>query len=220
MGVTKLTRVQYTSKEDEQTENLRKMLMAMAKDIRVILIKIADRLHNMRTMAYQTEEKQRQKSLETMEIYAPIAHRLGMQRAKWELEDLALMYLDPAGYKEITDTLNYRMDTLKPFMSNVETKIKKRLADEGLQVTVYSRIKHIYSIYRKMYAQKLDINGIFDLCAFRVIVDTIPDCYNVLGIIHDMFKPAGQIQGLYLDPEAEHVSERSHYCHRLRGHTV
>ena len=188
-GVTKLTRVQYTSKEDEQMENLRKMLMAMAKDIRVILIKIADRLHNMRTMAYQTEEKQRQKSLETMEIYAPIAHRLGMQRAKWELEDLALMYLDPAGYKEITDTLNYRMDTLKTFMSNVETKIKKRLADEGLQVTVYSRIKHIYSIYRKMYAQKLDINGIFDLCAFRVIVDTIPDCYNVLGIIHDMFKP-------------------------------
>ena len=116
-GVTKLTRVQYTSKEDEQMENLRKMLMAMAKDIRVILIKIADRLHNMRTMAYQTEEKQRQKSLETMEIYAPIAHRLGMQRAKWELEDLALMYLDPAGYKEITDTLNERMDTLKSFMS-------------------------------------------------------------------------------------------------------
>ena len=188
-GVTKLTRVQYTSKEDEQMENLRKMLMAMAKDIRVILIKIADRLHNMRTMAYQTEEKQRQKSLETMEIYAPIAHRLGMQRAKWELEDLALMYLDPAGYKEITDTLNDRMDTLKSFMSAVETKIKKRLEDEGLQVTVYSRIKHIYSIYRKMYAQKLDINGIFDLCAFRVIVDTIPDCYNVLGIIHDMFKP-------------------------------
>ncbi len=188
-GVTKLTRVQYTSKEDEQMENLRKMLMAMAKDIRVILIKIADRLHNMRTMAYQTEEKQRQKSLETMEIYAPIAHRLGMQRAKWELEDLALMYLDPTGYKEITDTLNERMDTLKSFMSSVEEKMKKRLSDEGLQVTVTSRIKHIYSIYRKMYAQKLDINGIFDLCAFRVIVDTIPDCYNVLGIIHDMFKP-------------------------------
>ena len=188
-GVTKLTRVQYTSKEDEQMENLRKMLMAMAKDIRVILIKIADRLHNMRTMAYQTEEKQRIKSLETMEIYAPIAHRLGMQKAKWELEDLALMYLDPTGYNEIMKTLESRMDTLKSFMQNMETKMKKRLEDEGLQVTVYSRIKHIYSIYRKMYAQKLDINGIFDLCAFRVIVDTIPDCYNVLGIIHDMFKP-------------------------------
>ena len=188
-GVTKLTRVQYTSKEDEQMENLRKMLMAMAKDIRVILIKIADRLHNMRTMAYQTEEKQRIKSLETMEIYAPIAHRLGMQKAKWELEDLALMYLDPTGYNEIMKTLESRMDTLESFMQSMETKMKKRLEDEGLQVTVYSRIKHIYSIYRKMYAQKLDINGIFDLCAFRVIVDTIPDCYNVLGIIHDMFKP-------------------------------
>ena len=188
-GVTKLTRVQYTSKEDEQMENLRKMLMAMAKDIRVILIKIADRLHNMRTMAYQTEEKQRIKSLETMEIYAPIAHRLGMQRAKWELEDLALMYLDPTGYKEIMETLDSRMDTLESFMTTVGDKMKKRLDEEGMHVTVYSRIKHIYSIYRKMYAQKLDINGIFDLCAFRVIVDTIPDCYNVLGIIHDMFKP-------------------------------
>ena len=188
-GVTKLTRVQYTSKEDEQMENLRKMLMAMSKDIRVILIKIADRLHNMRTMAYQTEEKQRIKSLETMEIYAPIAHRLGMQKAKWELEDLALMYLDPTGYNEIMKTLESRMDTLENFMQSMETKMKKRLEDEGLEVTIYSRIKHIYSIYRKMYAQKLDINGIFDLCAFRVIVDTIPDCYNVLGIIHDMFKP-------------------------------
>lgn len=188
-GVTKLTRVQYTSKEDEQMENLRKMLMAMAKDIRVILIKIADRLHNMRTMAYQTEEKQRIKSLETMEIYAPIAHRLGMQRAKWELEDLALMYLDPTGYNEIMQTLQERMPTLEAFMNDVEGQIKRRLEEEGMHASVYSRIKHIYSIYRKMYAKKLDINGIFDLCAFRVIVDTIPDCYNVLGIIHDMFKP-------------------------------
>lgn len=188
-GVTKLTRVQYTSKEDEQMENLRKMLMAMAKDIRVILIKIADRLHNMRTMAYQTEEKQRIKSLETMEIYAPIAHRLGMQRAKWELEDLALMYLDPTGYNEIMQTLQERMPTLEAFMNDVDGQIKRRLEEEGMHASVYSRIKHIYSIYRKMYAQKLDINGIFDLCAFRVIVDTIPDCYNVLGIIHDMFKP-------------------------------
>ena len=188
-GVTKLTRVQYTSKEDEQMENLRKMLMAMAKDIRVILIKIADRLHNMRTMNYQTAEKQRSKSLETMEIYAPIAHRLGMQRAKWELEDLSLQYLDPAGYREITRTLEERMPELEKFMSAMEEKIQNRLLDNGVKATVYCRIKHVYSIYRKMYAQKLDITGIFDLCAFRVIVDTIPDCYNVLGIIHDMFKP-------------------------------
>ena len=188
-GVTKLTRVQYTSKEDEQAENLRKMLMAMAKDIRVILIKIADRLHNMRTMDYQTPEKQKSKSLETMEIYAPIAHRLGMQRAKWELEDLALQYLDPQGYKEITDSLNARMPVLEKFMESMKQKIQTRLDAEGVDNTIYYRIKHVYSIYRKMYAQKLDMNGIFDLCAFRVIVDTIPDCYNVLGIIHDMFKP-------------------------------
>lgn len=188
-GVTKLTRVQYTSVEDEQMENIRKMLMAMAKDIRVILIKIADRLHNMRTMAYQSTEKQRSKSLETMEIYAPIAHRLGIQRVKWELEDLSLQYLDPAGYKEITDSLESRMPQFEAFMSAVEEKIQRRLDEEGIHATIYSRIKHVYSIYRKMYAQKLDISGIFDLCAFRVIVDTIPDCYNVLGVIHDMFKP-------------------------------
>ncbi len=179
----------YTSKEDEQMENLRKMLMAMAKDIRVILIKIADRLHNMRTMDYQTPDKQRTKSLETMEIYAPIAHRLGMQQAKWELEDLSLRYLDPAGYKEITDYLNSRMADLEGFMSSVDEKIQTRLESEGIQASIFSRIKHVYSIYRKMYAQKLDINGIFDLCAFRVIVDSLPDCYNVLGVIHDMFKP-------------------------------
>ena len=188
-GVSKLTRVQYTSKEDEQMENLRKMLMAMAKDIRVILIKIADRLHNMRTMAYQSPEKQRSKSLETMEIYAPIAHRLGMQRAKWELEDLSLQYLDPQGYKEIMDTLDRRMPELEAFMDSMKEKIRVRLEQEGVNASIFCRIKHVYSIYRKMYTQKLALNGIFDLCAFRVIVDSIPDCYNVLGIIHDMFKP-------------------------------
>ena len=188
-GVTKLSRVQYTSKEDEQMENMRKMLLAMADDIRVILIKIADRTHNMRTMDYQTPEKQRSKSLETMEIYAPIAHRLGMQRAKWELEDLSLRYLDPEGYAEITRVLDERMPQLEAFMSSMENAISSRLKAEGINAPIYSRIKHIYSIYRKMYTQKLDINGIFDLCAFRIIVDTIPDCYNVLGIIHDMFKP-------------------------------
>ena len=188
-GVTKLTRVQYTSVEEQQMENMRKMLLAMAKDIRVILIKMADRLHNMRTMAYQSEEKQRIKSLETMEIYAPIAHRLGMQKIKWELEDLSLLYLDPEGYRAITDALEARMPTLEKFMDEMRTQIRERLELDGVHATISSRIKHIYSIYRKMYAQKLDINGIFDLCAFRVIVDTIPDCYNVLGIIHDMYKP-------------------------------
>ncbi len=188
-GVTKLTRVQYTSKEDEQMENLRKMLIAMAQDIRVILIKIADRLHNMRTMDYQSPEKQRIKSLETMEIYSPIAHRLGMQRVKWELEDLALYYLDREGFDEINRALASRMPELKVFMTGVENKINDRLKGENIEATVFSRLKHVYSIYRKMYMQKIDLDGIFDLCAFRIIVNSIPDCYNVLGIIHDMFKP-------------------------------
>ena len=140
-------------------------------------------------MDYQTPDTQRTKSLETMEIYAPIAHRLGMQQAKWELEDLALRYLDPTGYREITAYLDSRMADLEGFMSAVDEKIQTRLESEGIQASIFSRIKHVYSIYRKMYAQKLDINGIFDLCAFRVIVDSLPDCYNVLGVIHDMFKP-------------------------------
>ena len=188
-GVSKLTRVQYTSKEDEQMENMRKMLMAMSKDIRVILIKIADRLHNMRTMEYQTPDKQYIKSKETMEIYAPIAHRLGIQRIKWELEDLALLYLDPKAYKEINDRLDARKEQTETFMSSMEKRIKERMDDWNIECTISSRIKHIYSIYRKMYTQKLDMEEIFDLCAFRVIVNTIPDCYNVLGHIHDMFKP-------------------------------
>ena len=188
-GVTKLTRVQYTSKEDEQMENLRKMLMAMAKDIRVILIKIADRLHNMRTMMFQSPEKQRSKSLETMEIYAPLAHRLGIQKIKWELEDLSMQYLDPTGYCEIVRSLEDKMPILESFMDSMKSKIQERLNSEDIKATVFCRIKHVYSIYRKMYSQNLSLNGIFDLCAFRVIVDTIPDCYNVLGVIHYMFKP-------------------------------
>ena len=188
-GVTKLTRVQYTSKEEEQMENLRKMLMAMAKDIRVILIKICDRLHNMRTMNYQTPRKQREKALETMEIYAPIAHRLGMQKIKWELEDLSLQYLDPVGYQEIADELLRRSSAHEEFMAGIQKKIKDRLAEEGIKATVYGRVKHIYSIYRKMFAQNKTMDEIFDLYAFRVIVDDIPECYNVLGCIHDLFKP-------------------------------
>ena len=188
-GVTKLTRVQYTSKEEEQMENLRKMLMAMVKDIRVILIKICDRLHNMRTMEYQSPKKQKEKALETMEIYAPIAHRLGMQRIKWELEDTSLKYLDPIGYQEIADELAARSSAHEEFMASIQKKIEDRLAEEGIKCTVYGRVKHIYSIYRKMYAQNKTLDEIFDLYAFRVIVDDIPECYNVLGCIHDLFRP-------------------------------
>ncbi|MBQ6248805.1 MAG: bifunctional (p)ppGpp synthetase/guanosine-3',5'-bis(diphosphate) 3'-pyrophosphohydrolase, partial [Oscillospiraceae bacterium] len=189
-GVSKLTRVQYTSKEEEQMENLRKMLMAMSKDIRVILIKIADRLHNMRTMEYQTPAKQKQKSYETMEIYAPIAHRLGMQKMKWELEDLSLKYLDGAGYQEIIDSLNAKSAEYEGFMERVQAQIQARLAEAGITgATVYGRMKHPYSIYRKMYSKAKSLDDVFDLIAFRVIVNTVADCYNVLGIIHDLYKP-------------------------------
>ena len=189
-GVSKLTRVQYTNKEEEQMENLRKMLMAMAKDIRVILIKIADRLHNMRTMVYQSPAKQKPKSYETMEIYAPIAHRLGMQKIKWELEDLALKYLDPAGYQEIIDSLNEKAAELDGFMAEVHDQVTSRLEQSGIRdATVYGRMKHPYSIYRKMYTKDKSLDDVFDLIAFRVLVDTVADCYNVLGIIHDLYRP-------------------------------
>ncbi|MEG1878968.1 MAG: bifunctional (p)ppGpp synthetase/guanosine-3',5'-bis(diphosphate) 3'-pyrophosphohydrolase [Pseudoflavonifractor sp.] len=188
-GVTKLTRVQYTSKEEEQMENLRKMLMAMAKDIRVILIKICDRLHNMRTMNYQSARKQKEKALETMEIYAPIAHRLGMQKIKWELEDLSLQYLDPVGYQEIAAELAARSSAHEEFLASIQRRITDRLEEDGVKCTVYGRVKHIYSIYRKMFAQNKTLDEIFDLYAVRVIVDDIPACYNVLGCIHDLFKP-------------------------------
>ncbi len=188
-GVTKLTRVQYTSKEEEQMENLRKMLMAMAKDIRVILIKICDRLHNIRTMEYQSERKQREKSLETLEIYTPIAHRLGMQRMKWEMEDLSIKYLDPIAYQEIVDELKVQVAAHETFMTTVQKSIEKRLADQLIRGTVYGRVKHIYSIYRKLFMQNRAMGEIFDLYAFRVIVDDIPSCYNVLGVIHDLYRP-------------------------------
>ena len=188
-GVTKLSRVPYVSKEEEQVENLRKMLLAMAKDIRVILIKLADRLHNMRTMEYQTEVKQKVKSLETMEIYAPLAHRLGMQKIKWELEDISLRYLDPYGYKEIMDEMNSRSTQSEQFIDANCTRIRQRLKEMNIEATVYGRTKHVYSIYRKMYSQDKSLSEVYDLYAFRVIVDTITDCYNVLGQIHDLFKP-------------------------------
>ena len=188
-GVSKLTRIQYATKEDEQMENLRKMLIAMSKDIRVILIKISDRLHNMRTMEYQTPAKQKQKSLETLEIYAPIAHRLGMQRMKWELEDLSLKYLDPIGYDEIVSKLDAKRPEYDALMSRTQAQIDQRLNEMGIKHIVYGRMKHPYSIYRKMFSQNKSLDEIFDLFAFRVVVDTVSDCYNVLGVIHDLYKP-------------------------------
>ena len=186
-GVTKLTRANFSSTEQAQMENLRKMFMAMSKDIRVVLIKIADRLHNMRTMQYQTPAKQISKCQETMDIYAPLAHRLGMQRIKWELEDLSLRYLAPGAYEEITSYLQAHKEQDESFMRTIQGKITERLSAVGIHNTTYGRIKHVYSIYRKMQAQGKTMDELYDIYAFRVIVDSIPDCYNVLGHIHDLF---------------------------------
>ena len=186
-GVTKLTRANFSTSEQAQMENLRKMFMAMSKDIRVVLIKIADRLHNMRTMQYQTPEKQLKKCRETMDVYAPLAHRLGMQKIKWELEDIALKYLVPDSYNEIMNYLNAHKEQDEVFMRTIQDKITQRLSSVDIHNKTYGRIKHVYSIYRKMQAQGKTIDELYDIYAFRVIVDTIPDCYNVLGHVHDLF---------------------------------
>ena len=186
-GVTKLTRADFTTSEQAQMENLRKMFMAMSKDIRVVLIKIADRLHNMRTMQYQTPEKQVKKCKETMDIYAPLAHRLGMQKIKWELEDLSLRYLSPNDYNTIMSHLQSHREQDETFMKTIQEGITQRLDAMGIQNTTYGRIKHVYSIYRKMQNQGKNMDELYDIYAFRVVVDSIPDCYNVLGHIHDLF---------------------------------
>ena len=186
-GVTKLTRANFSSSEQAQMENLRKMFMAMSKDIRVVLIKIADRLHNMRTMQYQSPEKQIKKCRETMDIYAPLAHRLGMQKIKWELEDTSLRYLNPAEYNDIMSYLSAREEQDEAFMRTIQQSITERLTSMGIKNTTYGRIKHVYSIYRKMQSQGKSLDELYDLYAFRCIVDTIPDCYNVLGHVHDLF---------------------------------
>ena len=186
-GVTKLTRANFSSTEQAQMENLRKMFMAMSKDIRVVLIKIADRLHNMRTMQYQSPAKQVIKCRETMDVYAPLAHRLGMQKVKWELEDISLRFLDPVGYEQIMRYLSAHREQDDAFMHTIQSKISDRLASVGIHNKSYGRIKHVYSIYRKMNEQGKTMEQLYDLYAFRVIVDSIPDCYNVLGHIHDLF---------------------------------
>ncbi len=191
-GVSKLTRIQYTTKEDEQMENFRKMLFAMSRDIRVILVKISDRLHNMRTMDYQTPAKQRQKSLETMEIYAPISHRLGMQRIKWELEDLSLKYLDPIGYEEIVSKTEVDRPRYEVMMEQTQAEIHRHLEEMGIRHEIFYRMKHPYSIYRKMFIQHKSLEEIFDLFAFRIIVDTVQDCYAVMGEIHALYNPINE----------------------------
>lgn len=188
-GVTKLGRIEYKSKEEQQLENYRKLFLAMAKDIRVILIKLADRLHNMRTLKYMREDKQKRIATETLEIYAPLANRLGISSIKCELEDLCLRYLEPDSYYDLVENVKQKRQERQAFIDDAMEQLRERLVNAGVKAEIRGRAKHFYSIYKKMKRDNKDISEIYDLSAVRVLVDSVRDCYGVLGIIHEMWKP-------------------------------
>lgn len=188
-GVTKLSKVKYRNKEERQAESLRKMIVAMSKDIRVVIIKLADRLHNIRTLEYMPKEKQYQKAMETIEIYAPIANRLGMASIKWELEDLSLKYIDPEGYEDLLKKVQEKSEQRKDYISHIIDTIQEKLTEAGMEADIKGRPKSLYSIYKKMYHKNRSFEQIYDMIAVRIIVDSIKDCYGSLGIVHTLWKP-------------------------------
>jgi guanosine-3',5'-bis(diphosphate) 3'-pyrophosphohydrolase len=188
-GVTKLKQIKYNTREEQQVENLRKMFFAMSKDIRVIVIKLIDRLHNMRTLSYMPRKNQLLISKETLDVYAPLAHRLGMSKIKIELEDLALKYLDPVAYEEIRTSINQKKSERDKFINEIMSILEEKLKSLGIKGQVTGRAKHFYSIFRKMYTQNKTLEELYDLFAVRIIVDTVADCYAVLGMVHDLYTP-------------------------------
>lgn len=188
-GVTKLKKLNYQTKQEKQAENIRKMVLAMARDIRVIIVKLADRLHNMRTLEYMTDEKKHEKALETIEIYAPLADRLGMSRIKWELEDLSLRYLDEQNYYKLVDMVNKRRNEREDLINSIIKQIAENLKTIGIEAEIHGRPKNFYSIYKKMNFKGKSFDEIYDLSAVRVLVNDIKDCYGVLGVVHTLWKP-------------------------------
>ncbi len=188
-GVTKLDRLAFSSKEELQAENFRKMLLAMARDIRVVLIKLADRLHNMRTMKHLTPDRQQLKARETLDIYAPLAHRLGIYKWKWELEDLCLRYLDRDAFYELVGSISQKRSEREQHISQIITELKQVIEQMGIRCEIEGRPKHFYSIYRKMHQQNKNLDQIYDLFAARIIVDSVSDCYSVLGAVHELYRP-------------------------------
>lgn len=188
-GVTKLSRLNYRTKEDQQLNSMRKMFLAMAKDVRVVVIKLADRLHNMRTLRYMRSDKQKRIAQETLEIFAPLAHRLGIFNIKWELEDLSFRYLEPDKYYDLVDQMKQKRHVREEIVNEAIDVLKKALDDAHIKCEINGRPKHFYSIYKKMKKDNRDLSQVYDLFAVRVIVDTVKDCYGVLGIVHSLWKP-------------------------------
>ena len=188
-GVTKLGKIEYKTKEEQQADNVRKMLLAMAKDIRVIIIKLADRLHNLRTLKYMPKEKQKQKAKETLDIYAPLAHRLGISKIKWELEDLSFRYLHEEEYYDLVKEIAEKRVERETYISEIKEDLHKKLEESEIDSDIDGRPKHFYSIYKKMVNKNKSIEQIFDLTAIRILVNTVKDCYGVLGIVHTIYKP-------------------------------
>jgi GTP diphosphokinase / guanosine-3',5'-bis(diphosphate) 3'-diphosphatase len=200
-GVTKISKIDFATREEQQAENLRKMMLAMVDDIRVVLIKLADRLHNMRTLEHLPPERQQKIAEETLEIYAPIAHRLGMGKIRGELEDLGFRFLDPVGYERVEESVNARRKQGEAFLAKMEEVIGDKLKEAGIQARVESRIKRLYSIHKKLQRQRIGVDQVYDLCAMRVITRSLQDCYAVLGIIHNLWRPVpGRIKDFIAMP--------------------